>query len=117
LIRKAIEEDRKQRKASKLYDPEKDRDSPAYLDSLGWVLFKQGKAKEARPHLLEAVKQPEGRHTEIYDHLAEVQITLGERDEAVATWRRALEVASPTSKRDQKRKTEIEKKLRKHAEK
>src|SRR5205085_8281459 len=50
LIRKAIEEDRKQRKASPSLRPEEDRDSSAYLDSLGWVLFKQGKAKEAKSY-------------------------------------------------------------------
>src|SRR5262249_51716117 len=83
VIRKAIEEDRKQRKASPQYNAETDRDSSAYLDSLGWVLFKQGKTKEARSHLLEAIKDKEGQHTEIYDHLAEVYLDLGEKAEAL----------------------------------
>lgn len=113
LIRKAIEEDRKQRKASPLYNAETDKDSSAYLDSLGWVLFKQGKAKEAKPHLLEAVKEKEGQHTDIYDHLAEVHMALGKKGKAVAAWKKAVAVATP-SKRDQKRKAEVEKKLKKH---
>lgn len=114
LIRKAMAEDRKQRKASSQNNAQTDRDSPAYLDSLGWVLFKQGRAKEAKKHLLEAVEHKEGQHTEIYDHLAEVHLSLGEKAEAIATWKKGIEAATP-SKRDQKRKAEIQKKLDKHS--
>jgi tetratricopeptide (TPR) repeat protein len=116
LIRKAIEEDRKQRKATPGYKPDQDRDHSAYLDSLGWVLFKQGKAKEAKPHLLEAVKDKEGQSTEIYDHLGDVHLQLGEKDEAIAAWKKALEVAT-SRKRDQKRKALVLEKLKKHEKK
>ena len=51
LIRKAIEEDRKLRKKLKLGTTS---DNASYLDSLGWVLFKQGKAKESKPYLIQA---------------------------------------------------------------
>ena len=43
MIRKAIEVDRIQRRE----DPEDDQDNAAYLDSLGWVLFRKGKPEEA----------------------------------------------------------------------
>ncbi len=112
MIRKAIEEDRKQRKASGL-KTEPDRDNSAYLDSLGWVLFKQGKAKEAKPYLLEAIKDREGQSIEIYDHLADVHLALGEKAQAIAAWKKGLEIATQ-SKRDQKRRAEVEKKLKKH---
>jgi tetratricopeptide (TPR) repeat protein len=114
LIRKAIEEDRKlRRKASPALRPGEERDNPAHLDSLAWVLFKRGKAKEARPYLLEAVKDKEGQHTEVYDHLGDVHMALGEKDEAIKAWTKAVEVAGP-SKREQKRKAEVEKKLKEH---
>ena len=49
LIRKAIDDDRRtRRKANPDLKPELDKDNAAYLDSLGWVLFKQKKYKEAR---------------------------------------------------------------------
>jgi tetratricopeptide (TPR) repeat protein len=115
LIRKAIEEDRKQRRKAKLKG-EDDRDSSAYLDSLGWVLFKQGKAKEAKPYLLEAVKDKEGQHIEIYDHLGDIHQALGETAEAVAAWKKALTASAPR-KRDQKRKVEVEKKIKSQLEK
>src|SRR5262249_25610353 len=47
LIRKAIEEDRKKRRKTD-QDLKEDKDNAAYLDSLGWVLFKQKKYKEAK---------------------------------------------------------------------
>jgi tetratricopeptide (TPR) repeat protein len=112
LIRKAIDEDRKLRKASPLYKAETDRDTSAYLDSLGWVLFKQGKAKEAKVHLLEAVKDKEGQHIEIFDHLGDVHLALGEKAEALAAYKKGLESVTP-SKRDQKRKAEVQKKVQK----
>jgi tetratricopeptide (TPR) repeat protein len=117
LIRKAIDEDRKQRRNSKVpLKAEDDRDSSAYLDSLGWVLFKQGKAKEAKPYLLQAIKERDGQHIEIYDHLADVHMALGEKTEAVAAWKKALDSSTPR-KRDQKRKGDVVKKLKAATEK
>jgi tetratricopeptide (TPR) repeat protein len=114
MIRKAIEEDRKQRrKENPDLKPEEDKDNAAYLDSLGWLLFKQKKPKEAKPYLLQAVKDEEGRHVEIYDHLGEVHLALGEKADAVAAWKKGIEVAG-TSKREQQRKQEVEKKLKEH---
>jgi len=115
LIRKAIDEDRKQRKADQDLTPEEDKDNPAYLDSLGWVLFKKKDYKEAKKYLLEAVEQKEGEHMEILDHLADVHMALGEKDDAVKVWKKAL-AKEPETKRDKARKEEIEKKLKKAEE-
>jgi tetratricopeptide (TPR) repeat protein len=109
MIRKAIEEDRKLRKANP--DLVEDKDNPAYLDSLAWVLHKKGEHKEAKKILLEVVKEKEGRHIEIYDHLAEVHMALGEKKEAIEAWKKGLEVAG-TNKREQERKAKVEKKLK-----
>jgi tetratricopeptide (TPR) repeat protein len=110
LIRKALEEDRKQRRKANP-DLKEGKDNAAYLDSLGWVLFKQKKYKEARACLLEAVKDEEGRHIEIYDHLGDVHRALGEMAEARAAWKKGVEAAGP-SQREQQRKAEVEKKLK-----
>jgi tetratricopeptide (TPR) repeat protein len=112
LIRKAIEEDRKERrKAGSDLKPEQDKDNPAYLDSLGWVLFKQKKYKEAKKYLEEAVQAELGKHLEIYDHLGDVHKALGEKAKAVKAWKEGLKVAG-TSARDKQRKAEVEKKLK-----
>jgi predicted Zn-dependent protease len=112
LVRKAIEEERRLRhKNNPDLKPEQDKDNPAYLDSLAWILFKQKKFKEAKPLLLEAVKEEDGKHIEIYDHLAEVHLALGEKAEAVAAWKKGLELAG-TTKREQDRKTSVQKKIK-----
>jgi tetratricopeptide (TPR) repeat protein len=112
LIRKAIEQERKlKRKLNPDLKSGEVKANAAYLDSLGWVLFKQGKLKEAKAPLQQAVKEKEGQNTEIYEHLGDVLMALGEKAEAIAAYKKALEVVG-LGKRDQKRKVEIEKKLK-----
>lgn len=115
LIRKAIEEDRKQRKGRKGEEgglkPDEDKDNAAYLDSLGWVLYKQKKYKEALKYLELAVKDEDGQHLEILDHLADVHLALGQKDKAIAIWKKALELES-AGKREQLKRQEVEKKLK-----
>lgn len=110
LVRKALDEDRKLRKKMKDLKPEDDKDNSAYLDSLGWVLYKLKKYDEAKKVLLEAVKDKEGQHIEILDHLADVHLALKEKDQAVAAWKKGIEVAGK-SKRELAKKAEVEKKL------
>jgi tetratricopeptide (TPR) repeat protein len=113
MIRKALDEDRKQRrKENPDLKAEDDKDNAAYLDSLGWVLFKQKKFNEAKPFLLKAVEdKDEGQHLEIFDHLGDVHMALGEKAEAVAAWKKAVEVAG-ASKREKEKKILVEKKLK-----
>ncbi len=48
LIRKALELDRERRQKSPKFDAKTDHDNGAYLDSLGWVLYKKKQLTEAR---------------------------------------------------------------------
>ena len=57
-------------------------DNGAYLDSLAWVLYKKKQYKEAKEILLKAVEDKESQHIEIYDHLGDVYLVLGEREAA-----------------------------------
>jgi tetratricopeptide (TPR) repeat protein len=111
LIRKALDEDRKQRKANPDLKPEDDKDNPAFLDSLAWVLCKQKKYPEAKEILQKATADPQGQNIEILDHLAQVHQALGEKAEAAAVWKKALELPV-TGKRDERRKAEVEKRLK-----
>jgi tetratricopeptide (TPR) repeat protein len=117
LIRKAIDEDKKQQQEDDPeLKPEQIKANPAYLDSLGWVLFKQKKYKDALPPLEDAVKEEEGQHIEIFDHLAEVHMALGNKAAAVSAWKKGMEHVG-TSKREQERKAIVEKKLKEQQEK
>jgi Flp pilus assembly protein TadD len=66
-----------------------DPDNPAFLDSLGWALFKQGKTKEAEEPLRRAAVRLRGNSV-IQDHFGDVLAALGRFDEATAAWRQAL---------------------------
>ena len=110
LIRKAIDKDREQRKKIEDLPKSEDVDNAAYLDSLGWVLFKKKDYKEAKKYLLEAIKLEGGKHIEIYDHLADVHMALGEKAEAIKVWKESLTFENLT-KREKERRKMIEKKL------
>ncbi|MFA5276708.1 MAG: tetratricopeptide repeat protein [Candidatus Omnitrophota bacterium] len=63
----------------------------AYIDSLGWVYFKQGKIKEAFKEIEKAsilIEDPE-----VYDHLGDVYLKLNNAKEAEASWKKSLELA------------------------
>lgn len=64
----------------------------AYLDSLGWVLYKKGQFAEARRWLTLARNGLEGRDPVIYDHLGDTLWQLGEKEAAVATWTEGLKL-------------------------
>ena len=88
MIRKAIEESRKNRKKIENLPKEDDHDNSAYLDSLGWVLFKKKQYAEAKKELLEAIKYEDGKHIEIFDHLADVHMAMGDTPAAIKVWER-----------------------------
>lgn len=111
MVRKAMDIDREQRKKIKNLKPSEDRDNSAYLDSLAWVLYKKKNYTEAKTLLLEAIKDEEGQHIEILDHLADVHEALGEKEEALKIWKQGLNSATP-SRRDQEKKAEVEKKIK-----
>lgn len=58
-----------------------------------------------------AVKEREGQSLEVWAHLGDVHDALGEKAEAIAAYKKGLAAASD-SKRDLKRKAEIEKKVK-----
>jgi tetratricopeptide (TPR) repeat protein len=86
-------------------------ENASFLDSMGWVLFKKKQFEEAKKYLLKSVEFERGRSTEVYDHLGDVHAALNEKAEAIAAWKKAIEVATPSG-RDQQRKAAIEKKIK-----
>jgi len=112
LVRKALELDKEKRQKRPNYDPKTDRDNGAYLDSLGWVLYKKKDYEGAKKYLQQAVEDKAAQHIEIYDHLGDVLLVLGERDAAVRACEAGLEHVGE-GRRDQERKSAVEKKLEK----
>ena len=87
--------------------------SGAYLDSLGWVYYRQGKLSDAERTLVRAVDLT-GQDPTVHDHLGDVYMKLGKTQEAIAQWNASMkgfkdqpaseadpdEVSSVTSKLD-----------------
>jgi predicted Zn-dependent protease len=64
-------------------------DNPSYLDTLGWALFKSGKADEADVPLARAASALAGNSV-IQVHHGDVLAGRGKTTEAIAAWERAL---------------------------
>ena len=66
-------------------------DEPAFIDSMGWVLFRLGRLDEAREQLERAYEL--FPNDEVASHLGEVLWMMGEKREAKKVWRQAKERA------------------------
>ncbi len=65
-------------------------DNRAYLDSLGWVLYRLERYEEALDALQKANSDPEFRDATLQEHLGDVYEALDRQDEAVEMWQKAL---------------------------
>ena len=86
-------------------------ENKAYRDTLGWVLFRLGQFKEAKAELELAIEgdAPDGV---ILEHLAEVQLKLGEDDRALETFRQALKTIEADANRDEKKIQDLSKRIK-----
>jgi tetratricopeptide (TPR) repeat protein len=67
-------------------------DSAAYLDSMGWVLYKLEQPTEALEYILKAVELSEEPDATLYDHLGDIYETLHRTDEAQEAWRKSISI-------------------------
>ncbi len=68
---------------------------PTFLDTYGWILYQQGKYAEALEYIRKAVdKNPLEADPTLWEHLGAVQYKMGNKDEAVAAWKKAKEKGS-----------------------
>ena len=89
MIRKAIEVDHIQRRD----DPDEDQENAAYVDSLGWVLFREGKLEEARTTLEKAAAlYAGGEDPTVWDHLGDVYYKLVQSKKAKESWTTAIKL-------------------------
>jgi Flp pilus assembly protein TadD len=62
----------------------------AFLDSLGWVLFKLHRPKEALGHILKAIELSEEPDATVYDHLGDIYAALKQTEKAKEAWRKSV---------------------------
>ena len=110
LIRKAVELDRAQRRDAAEDEP----DNAAFLDSLGWVLFRKGKLAEARDWLEKASALSGGAEDPtVWDHLGDVYYRMDESARARSAWEKALKLYDDDRRaRKEERRDEVKRKLK-----
>lgn len=64
----------------------------AYIDTLGWVYYHQGKLSQALTQLLLAARLAPKNDSVIFDHVGDALHALRRPEEAIAFWRQALSV-------------------------
>jgi tetratricopeptide (TPR) repeat protein len=113
LIRKAIRLDDEQRRTSKEIGFDVDQGTAAYLDSLGWVLFRRGKPEEARAWLEKASRLAAAESDPtIWDHLGDACFRMHDRPAARLAWQRSLSLYETTrQKRADEHYNELKHKL------
>lgn len=112
-IRRALELDKQQRNRLPRLGLDSDRDNAAFVDSLGWVLFRKGDWQSARRELEKAASLPVGDDDPVvWDHLGDVYFRLKEVEKAGSAWRKAIELyESGGRRRPDERYREIKGKL------
>ncbi len=91
---------------------DKEPNTAAYLDSLGWVYFRLNRLTEAEEKLREALMSM-SRDPTVHDHLAEVYFREGKIREAITQWQNSLKEwqTSPPSEMDHSEVARIQKRL------
>jgi len=79
---------------------ELDPDNAAYIDSLGWLYYRQGKYDKALIELLRASElTKEEPDSTIFEHIGDTRHKLGETQKAKAAWEQALDLLSKQKKK------------------
>ena len=87
-----------------------DPENGAYLDSLGWVYFRQGKLTDAESMLVRALEKMSKDPT-VHDHLADVYFKQGKIKEAVAQWQNSIREYQAAGEADPEEVAKVNKKL------
>jgi tetratricopeptide (TPR) repeat protein len=78
---------------------ELDPQNGAYLDSLGWVNFRQNKLPEAESLLLRALDRI-GNDPTVHDHLGDVYFKQGKTRDAINQWQASLKEYESSAQSD-----------------
>ena len=78
----------------------RDSDLPPFQDTYGWIAFRRGDAEEALRYMEPAASGLPGDPIVQY-HLARVYEELGQTEQAIAQYQRAIEIAGPGDTRAQ----------------
>ena len=78
----------------------RDTQVPPFQDTFGWILYRRGEVEEALKYLEPAAEALDGDPIVSY-HLGKVYAAVNRKEDAIAAFRKALEIAGPDDKRSQ----------------
>lgn len=73
-----------------------------FLDTYGWILYKQGKYQEAKRYVEDAIKRTPDADGTLWDHLGDINYKLNNIDEAVKQWQKAKDKGTENNLIDKK---------------
>jgi tetratricopeptide (TPR) repeat protein len=76
-------------------------DNSAYLDTYGWILFKLHNYKEAATYIEKSTLTGQAGSV-VHEHLGDVYEKLGQKDKALGSWKKALELDSKNKSAQEK---------------
>lgn len=79
----------------------------AYLDSMGWVLFKRGEYEEAVRYLKQATETESGQDAVIWDHLGDAYLQLEKFEQARHAWEKAIELYKENKREKEREKAAL----------
>jgi len=68
------------------FEPE----NSAYLDTVGWIYFKKGEYQKAKEYISRSIETGDAS-AEVFEHMGDVYKALGDTENAVKWWNKALE--------------------------
>ena len=93
LIRRALDLDREEKRRGQAISTAALEENAAYLDSLGWVLFRRGKLQEAAQLLEQAAKLSRSDEDPvIWDHMGDIYSRMNEVEKARTAWKKSLQL-------------------------
>ncbi|HIZ25768.1 MAG TPA: tetratricopeptide repeat protein [Candidatus Barnesiella merdipullorum] len=72
-------------------------DNATYLDTYAWIFFKKGDYSLARLYMKNAIDKSPEPSAELFEHYGDILYMLGEVDEAVEYWQKALDLGSESA--------------------
>ena len=76
-------------------------DNHTYLDTLAWVLYLKGQYQEAleiQEKAIDGLADDAEASAEYWDHLGDIQYKCGQKDNALESWKKALQIEKDTEK-------------------
>jgi tetratricopeptide (TPR) repeat protein len=74
-----------------------DPESPSFMDTYGWVLYKLGEYEEAEIWVKKSIEHPEDDSAVVLEHYGDILYKLGRHQEALEYWQRAADKGGEAS--------------------